>query len=210
MQINGSFANSNWKHHDSIKNLWYHVLKFLKKALFTALWLSGVNLDSSLVTQYSLKFYVSFSFIIVLLFLHCGSCFLFVWAGMLQTAIVWCFFDVWIGHYQLFNYFSVKGYLCYRTIFCHNVVLDVQLMNFFIWRKNNVSFFIYLGFLYFCEIHRYQNLWRHHRHWCIMEVTLLLISLEPESYAVFYKKVFKFEKAPSLHRVGWKWLNAVD
>ena len=94
MQINGSFANSNWKHHDSIKNLWYHVLKFLKKALFTAFWLSGVNLDSSLVTQYSLKFYVSFSFFIVLLFLHCGSCFLFVWAGMLQTAIVWCFFDV--------------------------------------------------------------------------------------------------------------------
>ena len=26
--------------------------------------------------------------------------------------------------------------------------------------------------------------------------------IEPESYAVFYKKVFKCEKAPFLHRVG--------
>ena len=26
----------------------------------------------------------------------------------------------------------LKGYLRYKTIFCHKVVLDVQLMNFFI------------------------------------------------------------------------------
>ena len=100
--------------------LWYHVLKFLKKAL----WLSGVNWDSSLVTQHSLKFYVWFSFFIVLLFLHCGSCFLFVWARMSQTAIVWYFFEVWVGHYQLFNQFSIS-YLHYKIIFRHNVALDV-------------------------------------------------------------------------------------
>ena len=27
---------------------------------------------------------------------------------------------------------SLKGYLCYKTIFCHKVALNVQLMNFFI------------------------------------------------------------------------------
>ena len=26
----------------------------------------------------------------------------------------------------------IKGYLCYKSIFCHKVVLNVQLMNFFI------------------------------------------------------------------------------
>ena len=29
-----------------------------------------------------------------------------------------------------------EGYLRYKTIFCHEVALDVQLMNFFIWKKN--------------------------------------------------------------------------
>ena len=43
---------------------------------------------------------------------------------------------------------------------------------FFIWSKNNVPF--RSRFLYFCEIHKFQNLRRHHRHCCIMEVTLLL------------------------------------
>ena len=33
---------------------------------------------------------------------------------------------------------KLKGYLHYKTIFCHKVALDVQLMNFFIWSKNNV------------------------------------------------------------------------
>ena len=33
-------------------------------------------------------------------------------------------------------------------------------------------------FLFFCEIHGFQNLWRHRRHWYIMEVTLMLISFE--------------------------------
>ena len=30
----------------------------------------------------------------------------------------------------------------------------------------------------FYEIHRFQNMWPHHRHCCIMEVTLVLISFE--------------------------------
>ena len=29
-----------------------------------------------------------------------------------------------------------KSLLCYKTIFCSKVALDVQLMIFFIWRKN--------------------------------------------------------------------------
>ena len=32
----------------------------------------------------------------------------------------------------------LKGYLCYKTILHHIVALDVKLMNFFIWRKNDV------------------------------------------------------------------------
>ena len=41
---------------------------------------------------------------------------------------------------------KLKGYLCYKTILCHKVVLDVQLMNFFIWNENNVLFSRYPDF----------------------------------------------------------------
>ena len=53
-----------------------------------------------------------------------------------------------------------KGYLCYNTIFCHKVALDMQFMNLFIWRKNNASFLRYLDFC-FSQIHRFHNFWRH-------------------------------------------------
>ena len=69
-----------------------------------------------------------------------------------------------LPHHQL------KGYL-YLCSWC--VIND-----FFIWRKNNVLFWRYLEFFCFCEIHRFQNLWCHHRHCYIMEVTLILISFE--------------------------------
>ena len=36
------------------------------------------------------------------------------------------------------SYSNLKGYLRYKTTFCHKVARDAQLMNFFIWRKNNV------------------------------------------------------------------------
>ena len=39
-----------------------------------------------------------------------------------------------------------KGYLCYKTILCHKAVLDVWLMNFFIWRIKNVLFSRYRDF----------------------------------------------------------------
>ena len=38
-----------------------------------------------------------------------------------------------------FEVINIKVYLYYTSIFCHKVALNVQLMNFFIWRKN-VSF----------------------------------------------------------------------
>ena len=74
------------------------------------MWLSRVNWDKSslITTQYSLKFYVCFSLFIVLQFLHCGSCFLFVWARNSKTAISRCFFDVSMDHYQFFDHFSVN------------------------------------------------------------------------------------------------------
>ena len=48
-------------------------------------------------------------------------------------------------------FFHFKGYLRYKTIFCHQVALDAQLMNFFIWNKNNVSFSRYLDFRVFVK-----------------------------------------------------------
>ena len=44
----------------------------------------------------------------------------------------------------------LKGYLCYKTILCHEVALDVKLMNFFIWIKN-VSFSRYWDFCGFVK-----------------------------------------------------------
>ena len=44
-----------------------------------------------------------------------------------------------------------SGYLRYKTIFCHKVDLDVQLMKFFIWRKNKVSLSRYLHFCIFVK-----------------------------------------------------------
>ena len=47
--------------------------------------------------------------------------------------------------------FELKGYLRHKTIFCHKVVLDMQLMNFFIWRKNHVLFSRYRDFCVFVK-----------------------------------------------------------
>ena len=47
--------------------------------------------------------------------------------------------------------FYFKGYLHCKTIFCHKVALDAQLMNFFIWNKNNISFSRYLDFRVFVK-----------------------------------------------------------
>ena len=38
------------------------------------------------------------------------------------------------------------------------------------------------GFLYFCEMHRFQNMLLHDRHCYIMEVTHMIISLNPKYY----------------------------
>ena len=45
---------------------------------------------------------------------------------------------------------KIKGYLHYKTILCHKVAIDVQLINFFIWRKN-VSFSRYQDFCVFMK-----------------------------------------------------------
>ena len=47
--------------------------------------------------------------------------------------------------------FLFKGYLWYKTIFCSKVAVHVKLMNFFIWRKNNVSFSRFLAFCVFVK-----------------------------------------------------------
>ena len=46
---------------------------------------------------------------------------------------------------------ALKDYLLYKTIFCHAVVFNLKLMNFFIWRKNNTLFLRYLDFCVFAK-----------------------------------------------------------
>ena len=78
-------------------------------------------------------------------------------------------------------------------------------MNFFIWRKK--CFVLEMSrFLCFCEIHRFQNLWCHHRHCCIMEVTLVLISFE--SYVLSKWNLVKYECAVWQTFLACFWLNA--
>ena len=55
------------------------------------------------------------------------------------------------GTYTLTEDNTIKGYLRYKTIFCYKVAFDVWLMDFFIWRENDVSFPRYLGFCDFVK-----------------------------------------------------------
>ena len=81
-----------------------------------------------------------------------------------------------------------KEYLCYKIIFCRKVVLDVQLMIFFLWRKNNVSFskfnlnfpvFVKSTYFKVCDV--------------IMFVTLMAISFE--SYVLSKQNLVKYSYA---------------
>ena len=53
--------------------------------------------------------------------------------------------------FSLYGLIVLKGYLHYKTILCHKVALDVELINFFIWRKNIVSFSRYRDFCVFVK-----------------------------------------------------------
>ena len=59
-----------------------------------------------------------------------------------------------VGLSIILLYSFAKGYLRYKSIFWHKVTHDVWLMNFFIWRKSNVSFSRYL---YFCVCMKFTN-----------------------------------------------------
>ena len=63
-------------------------------------------------------------------------------------------------------------------------------MNFFYMKKKWCFVLELLRFLCFCETRIFQNLWRHHKHCHIMEVTLLLISFE--SYALSKWNLVKY------------------
>ena len=45
----------------------------------------------------------------------------------------------------------LKVYIRYKTIFPHEVAIDMQFVDFFIWRKNNVLFLRYLKFCVFAK-----------------------------------------------------------
>ena len=56
---------------------------------------------------------------------------------------------------------KVKGYLLYKTISWNKIALVINISE-----EKIVLFLAYLDFV-FCEIHRFQNLWHHHKHCCI-------------------------------------------
>ena len=62
-----------------------------------------------------------------------------------------------------------------RSFFCFNRAFKVQLITFFIWRKNCISF---SRFLCFSWIHKFNSLWRHGIHYCILENMLFSVSFE--------------------------------
>ena len=64
-------------------------------------------------------------------------------------------------------------------------------INEFFYLKKKWCFVLEISsFLCFYKIHKFQNLWRHHRHCCMMEVTLLLISFE--SYVLSKRNLVKY------------------
>ena len=69
--------------------------------------------------------------------------------------------------------YILKSYLCYKSIFCHKVALDVQLIFLF-----EEKMFRSQHTLCCCEIQKLQNLWHYHRYCYKMKVTLSLISFE--------------------------------
>ena len=54
------------------------------------------------------------------------------------------------------------------------------------------GFLRYLDFCFFGEIHRFQNLWHHHNHCYIIEVTLMLIS------SIVHNNYASFDQSPAL------------
>ena len=75
------------------------------------------------------------------------------------------------------NYY-LKVTFTTKLFFFHKVALDVWINDFF-YLKEKYFILEISRLLCFCEIHRNQNLWCHHKHCYIMEVTLNLISFEP-------------------------------
>ena len=114
-------------------------------------------------------------------------------AGLFQRQCIFCYlsfpFITW-HTYQLFidmrGKKSMSGLTSFSQIslsllplkdhfFCFNRAFKVQLIKFFIWRKNCISF---SRFLCFSWIHKFNSLWRHGIHYCILENMLFSVSFE--------------------------------
>ena len=82
----------------------------------------------------------------------------------------------------------VEGYPWYKSIFCFIIVLRVKQMMCLCEEKE--SFFLKIFWLLcFWWIHKLEILWHHHRHYCTLEVTLSIVSLE--SYVISKWNVFR-------------------
>ena len=59
-----------------------------------------------------------------------------------------------------------------------------------------------------CESHKFQNLWRHHRHCAIMEITLMPIPLEsyvPSKWTCFWPNFEDWKLVPGPYMILLKW-----
>ena len=109
---------------------------------------------------------------------------------------------------KFLNVWFIKGYFHYKIIFCHKVAHDVWLMNFLFEEKIILCSQEIYRFLCFGEIHRFQNLWCHHRHCYIMEVMLMLISFESQVLSKWI--LVKYYCAVWQTFLTYYWLDAGD
>ena len=94
--------------------------------------------------------------------------------------------------------------------FLAKVALDVQLMFFFFFFLKKKCFVREISrFLCFCKIHRFENLWWHHRHCYIMEVTLFWILNTINEFCnisnIFLAQCWDFKLVPSPVMILLKW-----
>ena len=110
------------------------------------------------------------------------------WAGLLGSGLK-TIFQLWahseINNRSLLRILLALSFLSLKVTFATKLFLPLSspwwvINEFFYLKKKTHTYFVLEIFRFLCcsEIHRFQNLWRHHRHCYVMEVTLILISFE--------------------------------
>ena len=92
------------------------------------------------------------------------------------------FFSTCKTHFHWFIFILLallKGCLCWKIIFCCNIIFRLQLMFFFYYRKKLCFVLKIFRFLYFPWICKLQILWHHNQNYCILGMHVLMFPLNP-------------------------------